>query len=563
MFCGDWNLILNETLDTENYVNINNPRARNAVLNIMEENGYIDVFRILNENQKKFAWRRINPVKKQARLDFYLVSEEIFQHMHDTSIIPGYRSDHSGIHLKIKLHENERGREYWKFNNTLLKDKDYVNVVKLQIQETINLYSRNKFNNNNNNVEFRINDQLFLETLLMVIGVETMKYSSRKKKKSIREELNLEEEITKIEENININLLNAFANELNILEDKKTRLQEIRQKKLEGIILRSKCRYEDMGEKPTKYFLSLESRNFTSKVITKLTNSDGENYTNTNDILHYQKKFYQNLYSESLEIDEKPLPEIIGENPNKLTNDESINLEGEITYTELATTLRNMKNGKRPGNDGFTTEFFKFFWPDLGHFILRSLNFAYINDCLSVTQKQGIITCIPKPNKRRNVLKNWRPCSLLNVIYKLASSVIANRLKTVLKRIINEDQKGFISGRFKGENIRLIYDILFETKEQNIPGLLLSIDFQQAFESVSWKFISKTLDYFNFGPSFKKWINIFQNGTESCILQNGFLSEFFYLQKGCRHGDPIPPYIFILCAEVLSIMLKTEYSIKE
>ena len=80
---------------------------------------------------------------------------------------------------------------------------------------------------------------------------------------------------------------------------------------------------------------------------------------------------------------------------------------------------------------------------------------------------------------------------MLNVIYKLASSVIANRLKTVLNRIINEDQKCFILGRFIGENIRLIYDILFETKEQNVPGLLLSIDFQQAFDSVSWRFISK------------------------------------------------------------------------
>ena len=183
----------------------------------------------------------------------------------------------------------------------------------------------------------------------------------------------------------------------------------------------------------------------------------------------------------------------------------------------------------------FTTEFFKFFWPGLGHFILRSLNFAYINDCLSVTQKQGIITCIPKPNKPRNLLKNWRSISLLNVVYKLASSVIANRLKTVLNRIINEDQKGFISGRFIGENIRLIYDVLFETKEQNIPGLLLSIDFQQAFDSVSWilEVYLKNSKLFQFWTIVQKWINIFQNGTELCKLQNGFLSEFFYLQRGC------------------------------
>ena len=92
-----------------------------------------------------------------------------------------------------------------------------------------------------------------------------------------------------------------------------------------------------------------------------------------------------------------------------------------------------MKNGKSPSNDGFTSEFFKFFWSDLGHFILRSLNFAYLNDCLSVTQKEGIITSIPKPNTSRNFLKNWTPISLLNVIYKLTSSVIANCLKNSIE----------------------------------------------------------------------------------------------------------------------------------
>ena len=136
-----------------------------------------------------------------------------------------------------------------------------------------------------------------------------------------------------------------------------------------------------------------------------------------------------------------------------------------------------MKNLKTPGNDGFTAEFFKLFWTDLKFFILNSLNYGYRTGSLSITQKQGIITCLPKPNKSPFYLKNWRPISLLNVIYKLASSVITARLKTVLHKLIHEDQKGFISGRFIGENIRQIYDILFETKQQQLPGLILSIDF--------------------------------------------------------------------------------------
>ena len=121
-------------------------------------------------------------------------------------------------------------------------------------------------------------------------------------------------------------------------------------------------------------------------------------------------------------------------------------------------------------------------------------------------------------------------------MYKLMSSVIANRLKSVLDKIISDDQKGFISGRYIGENIRTIHDILFATKQQNIPGLMLSVDFQQAFDTVSWKFIEKAIDYFNFGPSIKKRIKQFQIGAQSYILQNGYLSESFTLQRGCRQG---------------------------
>ena len=124
-------------------------------------------------------------------------------------------------------------------------------------------------------------------------------------------------------------------------------------------------------------------------------------------------------------------------------------------------------------------------------------------------------------------------------------------------------KKGFIAGRFIGENIRLIYDVHFKTKQQQIPGLILSIDFKQAFDSVSWKFIHKTLDYFNFRPSVKRWIKLFQNGSESCNLQICHMTEYFILQRGCRQGNPISSDICILCAEVLNLMIRKKQSYNE
>jgi hypothetical protein len=103
---------------------------------------------------------------------------------------------------------------------------------------------------------------------------------------------------------------------------------------------------------------------------------------------------------------------------------------------------------------------------------------------------------------------------------------------------------------------------MFYTEKYNIPGLLLLIDFEKAFDSISWTFISKVLDLFNFGPLFKKCISTFYYNAESCCLINGHLSEWFYLQRGCRQGDPISPYIFILCAEVLAALIRKNENIK-
>ena len=138
----------------------------------------------------------------------------------------------------------------------------------------------------------------------------------------------------------------------------------------------------------------------------------------------------------------------------------------------------------------------------------------------------------------------------------MTSSVIASRIKRVLGKHIHDDQKWFLQGRYIGENTRLVYDILFETKMSNIPGMILSIDFEKAFDTVSWNFTDNTLKHYKFGSSIRKWVKRFQNGVEATIIPNGFISESFALKRGCRQGDPLLPYVFILSAEILGQMIR-------
>ena len=135
------------------------------------------------------------------------------------------------------------------------------------------------------------------------------------------------------------------------------------------------------------------------------------------------------------------------------------------------------------------------FWKTLGHFIVRSINCGFNKGKLSVTQREGIITCIPKDNKTRHLIKNYRPISLLICTYKIVSGVIAHRIKGTLQKLIHSDQTGFIAGRYVGENIRLFYDIMHSTVENHLPGLLLLVDFEKTFDSVSWSFIYKVMEF--------------------------------------------------------------------
>ena len=119
-----------------------------------------------------------------------------------------------------------------------------------------------------------------------------------------------------------------------------------------------------------------------------------------------------------------------------------------------------MPNSKSPGTDGFPAEFYKVFWIDLKNILMSCYSFAFRTGQLSTSQRRGIISLIPKKDPIPFLLKNWHPISLLNTDYKIVTKCISSRLKQVLLSIARPDQIGLLKGRYIGENIRLLCDII-------------------------------------------------------------------------------------------------------
>ena len=159
-------------------------------------------------------------------------------------------------------------------------------------------------------------------------------------------------------------------------------------------------------------------------------------------------------------------------------------------------------------------------------------------------------------------LENWRPLTLLNVDYKIATKSIAHRIAKVLPKLINEDQTGYVKGRYIGQNIRLINDIMKITELENIPGMAIFIDFKKVFDTVDWNFFFKTLEALKIGPQLQQWIRSFYADFSSCVTNNGYASAVFNLQRGVRQGCPLSGSLFVLCAEILPNAIRSNAGIQ-
>ena len=449
----------------------------------------------------------------------------------------------------MSFNESElpRGPGFCKFNNSLLSDTNYVDLLTFKIPMFAKKHEQ-------------VNDKgLYWEMIKMEIRAFTIAFSKKKAKRKRDEESILLSEMMRLQTNLQASYSDSLKTELERIKSKLSKIAGI---KTRGTIVRSRARWYEHGERNSKYFYNLEKRNQKKKHITSLVNNDGDKITSPKDILEEEERFFKGIYTSRNMDPNCPTFNEFFETENALSEEIAKTCEGVMSIHECELALKTMENNKTPGTDGLTPEFYRYFWNLLGSIMVSSFNYAFRNGTLSISQRQGIISLIPKKKKNAEYLKNWRPVSLLNVDYKIATKTIALRLEKILPNLIHPCQSGYVKGRFIGESIRLIADTMHFTKAKNIPGVAVFLDFEKAFDSVEWNFIQKCLETFNFGLDLRQWIKVFHTDISSCVLNNGYASKHFRLERGVRQGCPLSGTLFVIAIELLAQRIRRSKEIK-
>ena len=367
------------------------------------------------------------------------------------NILARYKSDHCPVLLDYNLFEIKRGRGFSKLNNRILFKKEYLDEINELIEATQKTFVSE-------------NPQQLWEAVkigIIASSKEYCKHRAMNRKLIISQ---LEEQVEKFSQ---IDIENLTSEEINIWEHTQQDLEDMKDEKMQGVILRCKQKWYSEGQSSTKYFYNVEKSRAGAKGMSSLI-KNGEVIRDPRLILEEQFKFHQKFYrSEEIQSFD-----YINKGKIHISTETRQMMEGRLTINEVRLAIKQMKRNKSPGLDGPTVEFYIMFMTKLENMLLNAFNAGFESRHLHDSALRGVISLIPKKQKDTRFVKNLRPIALLNIDYKILEKCLANRIKPALNYIIDMDQKGFMSGRRICCNIRRILDMI-NLIEDDYPALIV------------------------------------------------------------------------------------------
>ena len=296
---------------------------------------------------------------------------------------------------------------------------------------------------------------------------------------------------------------------------------------------RSRVEWLKAGDLNTSYFHSRATQRNRRNFISKLTCEDGGVVKDEQKIGEMMAFYFSDFKTTTAPSNFEPILQGI---ERKVTPQMNLELTREYTTSEVEATLKQMKSISALGPDGMPPIFFKHFWnivgPDVLSATLSVLNLGTIPPKINHTFE----SLIPK-TKSLKIAKDFQPISLCNVIYKLISKTIANRLKKCLPKLVSESQSTFPSNCLITDNILVAFETLHHLKNKRTgktSSMALKLDMSKAYDRVEWTFLENLMDKLGFDREWTDLIKSCISIVSLSILINGAPYGLIHLQRSLR-----------------------------
>ena len=536
---GDFNSVFDRSLDRRGSSPLDSSRESSVRLRALFDTCcVVDIWRYLHPDARAFSWTRWDG-SLASRIDLGGVPYVWVPSVSSCDLIPCPFSDHCALSLSLSVPDAvPPGPGLWKLNTSVLADEEYYDLIAAAWRNWRASISR-----------FPSLSKWWEKGKSLVKG-RTIKYCcERSRNRSGSRDL-----LVRLVDHLKTKVDGGSSSCVGPYHSALAELAKLDLEIARGAQVRSRARWVEEGESSSAYFFRLEKKAGADRWISAIKLDDGTIVSSADDLCASFAAFYSSLFT-AAPTDSAVRGSLLSNVSSSLSPGEAASCEGPLTPAECLAALQGMARRKAPGLDGLPMEFYLRFWPVLGSDLVDVLNSCFNSGCLSLSQRRGVISLTFKKGNRLDP-KNWRPISLLNVDYKLAARVITGRLLKVIHLVVDKDQTCGVPGRFIGENVALLRDVVYYCTSFDVPAVVLSLDQEKAFDRVDWDFMRSTLSTMGFGPSFISWVDLFYNRVQSAVNVNGYLSPFFDLSRGVHQGCPLSPLLYVLVSEVLAVNIR-------
>ncbi|KAK2395425.1 hypothetical protein QL285_057163 [Trifolium repens] len=317
---------------------------------------------------------------------------------------------------------------------------------------------------------------------------------------------------------------------------------------------RAKAHWLLHGDKNTKYFHQEASQRKRKNNINFIEDKEGRRWLDEENIQRIFLNYFQDIFTSS---NPSNIQNIVNVVHNRINDNMFEILNRPFSADEVYKAMKQLKSNAAPGPDGLNAGFYQRYWDIIGQDIT--------NYTLSILNQEGNpaninhthICLIPK-HKQPKAPSDFRPIALCNVILKIVTKTIANRIKVILPSIISPHQSAFIPGRLISDNTLMALEVFhyikhLKNKKKGCVGIKL--DMAKAYDRIEWDFLKSTMLSMGFPHKLVNTIMLCVSTVSFSVLVNGQPSPILHPNRGIRQGDPLSPYLFILCADVLSSLI--------